>query len=92
MHTVHHRHGHHAQNYGLPLWDMLFGTWTNPAERAQKLGFDEDKSERVAEMLLWRDVHLSGPACGRKNRTAPAKLIANCVDGCSETHCFVLNC
>ena len=26
MHTVHHQHGHHAQNYGLPLWDMLFGT------------------------------------------------------------------
>ena len=66
MHTVHHQHGHHAQNYGLPLWDMLFGTWTNPAERAQKLGFDDDKSERVAEMLLWRDVHQSAPACGRR--------------------------
>ncbi|WP_050873240.1 sterol desaturase family protein [Comamonas testosteroni] len=67
MHTVHHQHGHHAQNYGLPLWDMLFGTWTNPAERAQQLGFDDDKSERVAEMLLWRDVHQSAPACGRRN-------------------------
>jgi sterol desaturase/sphingolipid hydroxylase (fatty acid hydroxylase superfamily) len=66
MHTVHHQHGHHAQNYGLPLWDMLFGTWTNPAERAQKLGFDDDKSERVAEMLLWRDVHQSAPGCGRR--------------------------
>lgn len=68
MHTVHHQYGHHAQNYGLPLWDILFGTWTNPAERSQHLGFDDEKSERLAEMLLWRDVHKSPPACtaGRK--------------------------
>ena len=43
MHTVHHAYGHHAQNYGLPIWDLLFGTWVNPAERAQVLGFDADK-------------------------------------------------
>ena len=61
---------HHAQNYGLPLWDMLFGTWTNPAERARKLGFDDDKSERIAEMLLWRDVHLSDTICHRKGRNS----------------------
>ncbi|AVR96789.1 sterol desaturase family protein [Pseudoduganella armeniaca] len=60
MHTVHHAHGHHAQNYGLPLWDLLFGTWTNPRERSARLGFDDDKSERIADMLLWRDVHRSG--------------------------------
>lgn len=63
MHTVHHRHGHHAQNYGLPLWDLLFGTWSNPAERAARLGFDDEKSERIAEMLLWRDVHKTAPTC-----------------------------
>lgn len=62
MHTVHHRHGHHAQNYGLPLWDLLFGTWANPAGRAQRLGFDDEKAERIAEMLLWRDVHQTAPA------------------------------
>lgn len=63
MHTVHHEYGHHAQNYGLPLWDILFGTWSNPAERSKRLGFDDEKSERIAEMLLWRDVHKNGPAC-----------------------------
>ncbi|WP_240456904.1 sterol desaturase family protein [Acidovorax sp. 1608163] len=38
MHTVHHEIDHHAQNYGLPLWDLLFGTWTNPKERYTALG------------------------------------------------------
>lgn len=57
MHTVHHARGHHAQNYGLPLWDWLFGTWCNPAERVLDLGFDTDKSERLTDMLLCRDVH-----------------------------------
>lgn len=59
MHTVHHARGHHAQNYGLPVWDLLFGTWVNPAERRLDLGFDPEKSERLSEMLLCRDVHKS---------------------------------
>lgn len=59
MHTVHHKLGHHAQNYGLPIWDMLFGTWANPRERARELGFDGDKSDRITDMLLLRDVHRS---------------------------------
>jgi sterol desaturase/sphingolipid hydroxylase (fatty acid hydroxylase superfamily) len=57
MHTVHHALGHHAQNYGLPVWDLIFGTWTNPMDRSVVLGFDGDKSTRVADMLLFRDVH-----------------------------------
>jgi sterol desaturase/sphingolipid hydroxylase (fatty acid hydroxylase superfamily) len=57
MHTVHHAYEHHAQNYGLPLWDMLFGTWCNPRERVARCGFDDEKSERVSDMLLCRDVH-----------------------------------
>lgn len=59
MHTVHHAEGHHAQNYGLPVWDLLFGTWTNPAERVAALGFDEARSARITDMLLFRDVHKS---------------------------------
>ena len=57
MHTVHHEREHHAQNYGLPLWDYAFGTWHNPALRRTDLGFDADKSERLCDMLLCRDVH-----------------------------------
>jgi len=57
MHRVHHAHGHHAQNYGLPIWDALFGTLNNPAEGPDLCGFDEDKSAQVHAMLLGRDVH-----------------------------------
>ncbi|MDD5391691.1 MAG: sterol desaturase family protein [Thiothrix sp.] len=57
MHTVHHERGHHAQNYGLPVWDGLFGTSCNPEERRLDLGFDSEKSERLTDMLLCRDVH-----------------------------------
>jgi sterol desaturase/sphingolipid hydroxylase (fatty acid hydroxylase superfamily) len=57
MHTVHHQHDHHAQNYGLPVWDLLFDTWSNPAERSPRCGFDDDKSDRIHDMLMLRDVH-----------------------------------
>jgi sterol desaturase/sphingolipid hydroxylase (fatty acid hydroxylase superfamily) len=59
MHTVHHEQDHHAQNYGLPLWDLLFGTWVNPMKRVSNLGFDLARSERITDMLLFRDVHKS---------------------------------
>ncbi|MBX9869906.1 MAG: sterol desaturase family protein, partial [Burkholderiaceae bacterium] len=59
MHTIHHEQDHHAQNYGLPLWDLLFGTWVNPMKRVNNLGFDQARSERITDMLLFRDVHKS---------------------------------
>jgi len=57
MHTVHHALGHHAQNYGLPVWDLLFGTWCNPEKRVEQCGFDAERSARLHDMLLCRDVH-----------------------------------
>ena len=57
MHRVHHAHGHHAQNYGLPIWDALFGTYLNPRGWVDRCGFDDDKSARIQDMLLGRDVH-----------------------------------
>lgn len=30
MHRLHHERGVHASNYGLPIIDMVFGTWRNP--------------------------------------------------------------
>lgn len=57
MHRVHHAHGHHAQNYGLPIWDALFGTLNNPRGWPERCGFDADKAEQVHAMLMGRDVH-----------------------------------
>jgi sterol desaturase/sphingolipid hydroxylase (fatty acid hydroxylase superfamily) len=56
MHGVHHERGVHAYNYGLPLWDMLFGTFRNPAKWEQAAGFWDGASSRVGDMLLGRDV------------------------------------
>lgn len=57
MHRVHHAYGHHAQNYGLPIWDALFGTLNNPQGWPESCGFDEDKSAQIHAMLTGRDVH-----------------------------------
>jgi sterol desaturase/sphingolipid hydroxylase (fatty acid hydroxylase superfamily) len=54
-HSVH--HGRHRSNYAdLPLIDILFGTFENPAEMERKAGFYNGASTRVLEMLVFRDV------------------------------------
>jgi sterol desaturase/sphingolipid hydroxylase (fatty acid hydroxylase superfamily) len=56
-HSHHHGRGVHAGNYSdLPLFDLLFGTLHNPESFAPATGFHDGASERLAEMLLFRDV------------------------------------
>lgn len=56
-HALHHERGVHAYNYSdLPLWDMVFGTFKNPAVWQGKAGFHDGASLRVAAMLLGKDV------------------------------------
>ena len=56
-HSLHHERGVHRDNYSdLPLFDMLFGTFRNPARYAGETGFWQGASSRVADMLLLRDV------------------------------------
>lgn len=57
MHRVHHKHLHHAQNYGLAIWDQLFGTYTNPKEYVVEVGFDEAREKRIHAMLTNKDVY-----------------------------------
>jgi sterol desaturase/sphingolipid hydroxylase (fatty acid hydroxylase superfamily) len=60
MHRIHHQHGRHKNNYGdFVWWDMLFGTYENPQKFAATCGFDDAREQRLAEMLLFRDVHQS---------------------------------
>ncbi|RKP48201.1 sterol desaturase family protein [Trinickia fusca] len=59
MHRIHHRHGCHKNNYGdITWWDMLFGTYENPAEWRHRCGFDDALEQRLPKMLAWRDVHV----------------------------------
>ena len=56
-HAVHHGKGVHAFNYSdLPLFDLLFGTFKNPKEFVAETGFYHGASERITDMLLFKDV------------------------------------
>jgi sterol desaturase/sphingolipid hydroxylase (fatty acid hydroxylase superfamily) len=56
-HALHHQRGVHRYNYSdLPLWDMLFGTFRNPAQMADEVGFYRGASTRIFDMLIGRDV------------------------------------
>ena len=59
-HRIHHARGVHAYNYAdLPLWDMAFGTFRNPARDAvlPQQGFYAGASGRLLDMLLFRDIN-----------------------------------
>lgn len=56
MHRLHHERGKHENNYGLPIWDMLFGTWRNPSHGVTECGFDPENEFRIREMLMLRKV------------------------------------
>lgn len=57
-HCVHHQYGVHAFNYSdFPLWDILFGSFKNPATWEGRAGFDAQASRRIGAMLLFEDVN-----------------------------------
>jgi len=62
-HAVHHTRGVHAYNYGnFMLWDLLFGTFRNPATfPAGPSGFWDGASRKMGAMLIGRDVGEPGP-------------------------------
>lgn len=58
MHRIHHEYNKHTNNYGdIVWWDMLFGTYENPKEFKTSCGFDNEKEQRLFDMLKFRDVH-----------------------------------
>jgi sterol desaturase/sphingolipid hydroxylase (fatty acid hydroxylase superfamily) len=58
MHRIHHQYGRHMNNYGdIVWWDMLFGTYENPAEWLHTCGFDEAREQQLLRMLAYQDVH-----------------------------------
>jgi sterol desaturase/sphingolipid hydroxylase (fatty acid hydroxylase superfamily) len=72
-HGVHHQRGVHAFNYSdLPLWDMLFGTFRNPALWEEEAGFHDGASDRLGPMLLGRDVSEPDAEAWRESALAQA--------------------
>jgi sterol desaturase/sphingolipid hydroxylase (fatty acid hydroxylase superfamily) len=71
-HCEHHRLGVHAYNYGdLPLWDLLLGSFRNPAHFEGRCGFEAPADQRVAAMLAFQDVNQ--PLYGGGSRGSAAR-------------------
>jgi sterol desaturase/sphingolipid hydroxylase (fatty acid hydroxylase superfamily) len=77
-HSLHHGRGVHAHNYAdLPIIDMLFGTFCNPREHREEVGFWNGASARLGAMLIGRDV--SAPderVAGGSSRSGPRDLVS----------------
>ena len=57
-HSIHHQLDVHDYNYGdITWWDRLFGTYRDPDVFAASCGYHEDREQRLAEMLAFRDVN-----------------------------------
>jgi len=68
-HTIHHARGIHGYNYGdVPVFDLLFGTFRNPPVRERESGFYPGASERILDMLCFRDINDPSIARGRDER------------------------
>ena len=73
-HCIHHQRDVHAYNYGdLPVWDMLFGTFRNPAGFEGAVGFDQPATNRLGAMLAFVDVNeaAAGPGTPRAEVSVP---------------------
>jgi sterol desaturase/sphingolipid hydroxylase (fatty acid hydroxylase superfamily) len=57
MHRIHHQQGLHHYNYSdLPVWDMLFGTYSNPAVVENKTGFPNNNENKVWALLKGQEL------------------------------------
>lgn len=56
-HAIHHAKGIHAYNYSdISFFDIVFGTFKNPKGYDHEAGFYHGASEKVGEMLLFKDI------------------------------------
>ncbi|QGN53732.1 sterol desaturase family protein [Novosphingobium sp. Gsoil 351] len=57
-HMLHHEYNVHARNFGdMPVWDMLFGTYVNPARADDiRVGFEPERMRRWLAMVAMIDV------------------------------------
>jgi hypothetical protein len=74
-HAVHHTRGVHAYNYGsFPLWDIVLGTFRNPARfPTEAAGFWDGSSRPLGAMLLGRDVSTPPAVTNRSDELAAAE-------------------
>lgn len=74
-HCLHHGQGVHAYNYSdFPLWDMLCGSFRNPARHDGACGFESPADRRLVAMLAFRDVN--APLYGQASRGTSTEAAA----------------
>lgn len=58
LHSIHHQLDVHKYNFSdVPIWDRIFGTYRDTTEFMPECGFPGRNEERLAEMLVFRDVY-----------------------------------
>jgi sterol desaturase/sphingolipid hydroxylase (fatty acid hydroxylase superfamily) len=50
----------------LPVWDILFGTFRNPASYPGDCGFEDGRDRRISAMLLFADVNAEPYGAGNR--------------------------
>ncbi|HQT81999.1 MAG: hypothetical protein B7Z60_06990 [Ferrovum sp. 37-45-19] len=55
MHRIHHEQYKHNNNYSIPIWDILFGTYEN-SNRSVECGFDGEKERKVMRLITFHNV------------------------------------
>jgi sterol desaturase/sphingolipid hydroxylase (fatty acid hydroxylase superfamily) len=79
-HRIHHQRDRHTRNYAdIPLWDFLFGTYSNPTN-ADKVacGFSNERERQFSAMLLGKPVDV-------KRDSEPLDFRPACF-GCRKKH------
>ncbi len=57
-HMLHHERDVHARNFGdMPVWDMIFGTYSNPLRADVAVGFAPEAMRRWLAMIACIDVN-----------------------------------
>ena len=60
-HMLHHERDVHARKFGdMPVWDMIFGTYTNPLRADVPVGFAPEAAQRWLAMVACIDVNKGG--------------------------------
>ena len=58
LHSVHHQLDVHNYNFSdIPIWDRMFGTYKDTTEFTPRCGYPGHNEERLAEMLIFKDVY-----------------------------------
>lgn len=85
-HRIHHKRGYHTKNFAdLPIWDMMFGTFSNPKDKVHNCGFKPELEDRFEDMLLFQNVTTEENCKGKE----PISFLPTCIGCQKRTACGI---